>query len=272
MLSLHCNDSKMNFLRLNNLGRKLISALLHPLSRKALLRYRVLAATEHHYINQLEFATLIDVGANRGQFSLAFRRFHPSSKIVAFEPLAAAIVVLRQLFSGDKNFIAIAAAVGGTRTRAKINVSRSDDSSSLLPIGENQLAMAPKTGLSHTETIDVTRLNDAIVSLNLPLPILLKIDVQGYELEVLRGSIETLANISHIYCECSFITLYSGQALAHEIISFLMSEGFQLAGIHNIHYAPSGGAVQGDFLFRNTNEIPVADKRSAEIRMHCDDH
>lgn len=83
-------------------------------------------------------------------------------------------------------------------------------------------------------------------------PAFLKLDVQGFELEALRGCEDLLGHFSNVYAECSFVELYSGQALAHEIISWLRERGFSLSGVYNMGYDRNGRAVQGDFLFIST--------------------
>ena len=54
-----------------------------------------------------------------------------------------------------------------------------------------------------------------------------------------------------LYVECSFVELYTGQALAHEVIAWLAGRGFVLKGVYNMGYDDQGRAVQGDFLFCN---------------------
>jgi hypothetical protein len=78
---------------------------------------------------------------------------------------------------------------------------------------------------------------------------LLKVDVQGYEVDALRACDSLLDWFHAVYVEASFIELYEGQGLADEVINFLHGRGFVLVGIFNTTYALNGLAVQGDFLF-----------------------
>jgi hypothetical protein len=82
-----------------------------------------------------------------------------------------------------------------------------------------------------------------------PSPWLLKIDVQGFELEVLRGGVATLPRVAEVYVECSFFELYEGQALADEVIAFLLASGLRLAGVFNL-VRHRNEAIQADLLFR----------------------
>jgi len=103
--------------------------------------------------------------------------------------------------------------------------------------------MADPQGLA--EAVD----SDLII-LRVPLPFfLLKLDVQGFELEVLKGCRSMLDYFSRVYVECSFVELYEGQALAHEVIDYLHQHGFRLSGVYNMTYGKEGIAVQADFLF-----------------------
>ena len=78
---------------------------------------------------------------------------------------------------------------------------------------------------------------------------LLKLDVQGYELHALRGCVTLLDAFAWVYCECSFVELYAGQALADEVIAWLRAHGFALIGAYNMAFDHDGRAVQADFLF-----------------------
>src|SRR6186713_954646 len=82
--------------------RKLLSVLAQPDYRAAFLRGRVAAAIEHGSIlKSLNFNTIVDIGANRGQFSLAARHYFPQARIIAFEPLAGPATLFRTVLGND---------------------------------------------------------------------------------------------------------------------------------------------------------------------------
>ena len=241
--------------RRNALGvkrlRKLLSCLASPIYRKALLKHGVAAAVEHHSVLKWAYCkTIVDIGANRGQFALAARACCEGARIISFEPLAGPSQVFREIFAKDAKTSLHQLAIGPVARDAVMHVSSADDSSSLLPIGELQVELFPGTEEVRTTDVRVATLQDFVKAADLIQPSLLKIDVQGYELAVLEGCGPLLEEFSFVYVECSFVELYSGQAVANEIVDWLHLRGFSLTSVHNISYGPVGMAIQADFLFR----------------------
>ena len=210
----------------------------------------VAAGTEHlSMLRALDCSHIIDIGANKGQFALVSRKSFPKARIDSFEPLNTAADIFEQVFKNDNNTFLHRTAIGKKEDVVTIHVSNKADSSSLLPIGENQVALFPGTQELEQRSINVSPLDRIITSNDIQQPSMLKIDVQGYELEALYGCQSLFDKISYIYCECSFIELYKGQALVHDIIEFLSKNGFKISGIYHVHYNKSGIAIQADFLF-----------------------
>ena len=119
----------------------------------------------------------------------------------------------------------------------------------MLPITKTQADLFPGSIEIETRQVMVFPLSQLIDSSSIPSASLLKIDVQGFEMDVLLGCEDVLGNFSCLYIECSFIELYKGQALAHQIIEWLEKRDFVLSSIHNVYYGKTGMAIQGDFLF-----------------------
>jgi FkbM family methyltransferase len=200
---------------------------------------------------------VVDIGANVGQFALCARECLPGAEILAFEPLASAAARFRLVHDADPRVRLVEAAVGPAVGTRSLHVSRAADSSSLLPIGAGQESLFPGTGESHLETVRVVRLEDEMPDTGVPVPTLVKIDVQGFELEVLRGCESRLDQIEFIYVECSFIELYEGQALAGEVVAWLCERDFRLAGIGSATASRQGGIVQADLLFERAPRLHV---------------
>ncbi len=218
-----------------------------------LIKHKVAAGVEHKhvfsYLSINEFKTIIDIGANRGQFALISRCFFPQARIFSFEPLPEPAKRFRCVFAGDANVVLYNFAIDEESGTVEIHLSAQDDSSSLLPIGEMQTCIFPGTEEVSTQQVKIATLDAILCAEEIEPPSLLKLDVQGFELNTLRGCETLLYRFDYVYCECSFVELYSGQALACEVITWLQERDFVLAGIYNVYYAQNGQAVQADFLF-----------------------
>ncbi|MEI6290738.1 MAG: FkbM family methyltransferase [Chloroflexota bacterium] len=200
-------------------------------------------------LQNFNFDLIVDVGANRGQFALISRKYNPAALIISFEPLEEAARIFKDVFKNDHGVIIKVCAIGQFKEKTLMHVSSADDSSSILPITASQNKLFPGTTETEIREIDVFPLSTAIEGNQIPVASLLKIDVQGYEMEVLKGSVDKLWQFSHLYIECSFVELYKGQALAHQIINWLHTRNFEICGVYNVYYDKNGRAIQGDFLF-----------------------
>lgn len=233
--------------------RKLVAMALRPDYLSAFLRYHVAAGVEHEAVlKRLPVTMVVDVGANRGQFSLVVLHCNPDARIVAFEPLPGPAAAFRALFANSRNVVLHEMALAGECGEMKMNVSQRDDSSSLLPITRLQTDNFPGTQRVAIQEVLTAPLGEILSSTDIPSGALLKIDVQGFELPVLKSAASLLPRFDWIYAECSFQPLYEGQALASEIESFLAGSGFRRREILNLTYARRGSQVlQADFLFEN---------------------
>jgi FkbM family methyltransferase len=232
-------------------ARKLLRLLGASEFRRG-LRIGVAAAVEHfEVVKSLAPDLVIDVGANVGQFTLLVREAAPTARIVAFEPLSVPADKFERLFGTCPNVVLHRTAVGPTRGDAEMHVSARPDSSSLLPISDMQTDEFPGTKEVGREQVSIAPLTDFLETQKLPARTLLKIDVQGYELDVLRSAQPLLAYIRWAYVEASYVPLYEGQPLANELIAYLSENGLDYVSRHNPSYGRSGSLVQADFLFLN---------------------
>src|SRR5512141_2588501 len=184
-------------------GEKLAAILKLPYYRTKMFRHRVAAGVEHaRVLSGLECRTVVDIGANRGQFALVARQCQPHARVISFEPLPAAAAKFRALFADDDCVTLHEIAIGPAPGNVTIHVSKRDDSSSLLPITAIQVALFPGTEESATTFVRVGPLREFIPALQIQAPALLKLDVQGYELEALRGCDDLLDRFACVYAEC----------------------------------------------------------------------
>lgn len=239
--------------RLDKLGQAIRSWRL----LQALLCHRVLVGAEHRNVLSRELSVVVDIGANRGQFALAVRRWAPRALVVSFEPLNSPAGIYRRVFAGDDRVMLHQSAIGSVSAMQTMHVSARDDSSSLLPISSLQTTMFPGTGEVGTAKVRVATLDEFISTDDLQSPAMLKLDVQGFELDALRGCESLLRHFDRVYCECSFVEFYSGQKLAGEVVDWLSDRGFFLIGKFNPTFDLHGQLVQADFLF-GRKSVPIA--------------
>lgn len=228
--------------------QKLILSLTRPSCWRALAQ-GVAPSIEHiPMLKTLKIDGIIDVGANRGQFSLACRLALPRTPIVAFEPIPGEAKTYRAVHGKCPEVELIETALGDAAGQATLHLSHSADSSSLLAIGQRQTELFPGTQEVDSITVSVKRLDVLHQHWSGRTQQLLKLDVQGFELNVLRGAIETLKKCKFVYAECSDVVLYEGQALRPEVSAFLDGHGFRESASYNATY-DGGQLIQADYLF-----------------------
>ena len=209
----------------------------------------VAPAIEHRAVLcSLDVDGVLDVGANRGQFTMMCRIALPGVPVVAFEPIPDEAAIHRRIHGRIPHVTLIECALGETTGRATLHLSKSADSSSLLPIGQRQIELFQDTIEVGTIEVPVSRLDDLSACWPQRTKQLLKLDVQGFELNVLRGAVGTLTCCAYVYVECSEVALYDGQALRIEVEEFLGVHGFvRLGQFSPLHC--NGHLVQADYLF-----------------------
>jgi len=231
-------------------GRKFLRLLAHPAWRTG-LRHGVAAGVEHYpLLSSLEVATYVDIGANKGQFCLAAMAAHPSAWIYAFEPQPESVAKLKRATRGHPALEVFTMAVGADHGELELHITEREDNSSLLPASDRQLQFSPQARETRRESVPVAPLAAVLDAGQLQPPALLKIDVQGYEKEVLCGCGDLLNRFAYVYVELSLEELYVGQPRADEIIAMMYDAGLRLHGVCNPSFYENGRYVQADFLFR----------------------
>jgi FkbM family methyltransferase len=174
--------------------------------------------------------TVIDVGANAGQFAAMIHGVFPDAAILSFEPLPECQEPLRRILRdmpGSKAFqTALGAEAGAALFR---RASFSPCSSVLRP---NDRLKAEVGDLTETSTLEVpfARLDDILEPFQPASPLLIKLDVQGYEKEVMEGAPKTLAVAAIVVLEVAFVPLYEKQPLFDDLYQRLRDRGFSYRG------------------------------------------
>jgi FkbM family methyltransferase len=239
-------------------ARKLARILREPRYRRA-LRHGVAASIEHEAIPfRRDFATIVDIGANRGQFALFADVWFSRATIICFEPIPEALVKLQRVMGNRPRLDVFGMALSDRSGTAEFHVSKADDSSSLLRATQRERENFRGSGERTTIQVELRRLDEMLKPAGLLGPVLLKIDVQGEELGVLRGSGVVLDSVDALLVEASFIELYEGQPLVDEVWSFMRAAGFTCRGAWSTSYGRRGECLLADLLFARGGFDPFA--------------
>ncbi|MFZ2151621.1 MAG: FkbM family methyltransferase [Minisyncoccia bacterium] len=205
------------------------------------------------WFKDLEIKTIIDVGANVGQFANQVREVMPEVTIYSFEPVAHCFKELQSNMRGDANFMAFNCALGDEEKETQIYVNEYSPSSSLLHTTEIHETTYPFTTKSHLENISVKTLDLIAADLSIKDNLLIKLDVQGYEDRVILGGLKTIEKAKVLLVESSFDTLYEKQYLFDDLYEMLKKLGFTYHGSTNIERYKNNLPLFEDAIFiRNT--------------------
>ncbi|HEX8517099.1 MAG TPA: FkbM family methyltransferase [Bacteroidia bacterium] len=198
----------------------------NPATSEDLRRIKLL----QHYKIDLVF----DIGANKGQYATGIMDAGYRHRIVSFEPLSSAYSVIDSLSKSHDNWtIAQRCAIGSSNQEIEINISANSVSSTLLNMLDTHIEGAPESKIIGKEKVKVYPLDEiAPQHLKGSSNIFLKIDVQGFEQEVLKGAQQMLAKASGVEMEISLVPLYQDQKwLLAEILQYMSEKGFILVSI-----------------------------------------
>ena len=209
--------------------------------------------------------TIIDVGANVGQFTVAASKILRPSRVHCFEPLPDCVSKLRANVSSLTDVHVHACAVGEEDGTCRMRVNYYSPSSSLLPLAEQHRSAFPEAEEVGCVNVEISTLDRVFGDAPLELPVLLKVDVQGYEAAVLRGAQKLLKCVSHAVIETSLKPMYETEPLFMDIARFMEQCGFRFAGpVGYLRHPVSGEVLQLDALFERRDPLKTRDDRRRE--------
>ena len=210
---------------------KLSRNLLNRLGIDIIRYQKTESATYRKILDNNKIDLVLDVGANKGQYVSFLRSCGYSGKIISFEPLADVHSQLLKISQKDSLWqIAPRMALGNSNQETQINVAANSQSSSLLPMLDSHLSASPGSEYIGSEKILLNRLDHVIDNfVNIKeQTTFLKIDVQGYEKQVLEGAQGILSDIKGIQLELSLVNLYEGEPLLKDMLHHLENMGYSL--------------------------------------------
>tara|TARA_B100002019_G_scaffold286240_1_gene296411 strand:+ start:2136 stop:2924 length:789 start_codon:yes stop_codon:yes gene_type:complete len=195
--------------------------------------------------------TIIDGGASIGDISLKFANYFPKSNVYCFEPYSDFNQFLTKRFKDNERISIFPFALNSTNDQLNLYINNSKGTNSTLPPASEGVLIYgnqfDNTGVEITEAISLdswAKQND-IDHIDI-----LKLDVQGTELDVLKGANHLLSNngIDALLIEINFQNCYRNQSRWDDLISYLMNSGYSLFNFYNFYHY-EGKLVQSDAIF-----------------------
>ena len=192
---------------------------------------------------------IIDGGANLGSITDALLGYYPSAAIHAFEPIPHLADALRIKYALRPNVVIHAKALGAGPKKLKFHQLNNIDASSFLNPSEiKKKYLGHQVDVSVELAVEQVRLDD-VVDGGIDI---LKLDLQGYELEALKGAERSLPSTKLILIEVEFVPLYENQPLFGDIDVFLRERGFSLLNLYELWTHPDGQLTSGDAIYLNS--------------------
>jgi FkbM family methyltransferase len=197
----------------------------------------------------------VDVGANAGDWSRMCRRVFPDTRILAIEPQVRCEPSLRKM-ARELGSVTIAQTLVGAHSAAAVPFYQHEFT------GISSVLREPEAPAVGTVPVDMVTLDELLGSEEFPQPALIKLDVQGYELEVLRGGAQALARAEVVLMEVNLLPIYEGAPLLHETVAFMTDSGFRAYDFCSAMRRPLDGALfQTDMIFVRHDSPIIGSKR-----------
>jgi len=193
--------------------------------------------------------TLVDVGAHEGEFTRSIDRFCGLSRGILVEPQPELARRLSATFR-EPRFRVIDAVASDRIGVINLEINHFDATSSILEMHRH----LPQLGgldvrKKAVVACPITTLDAVLANEEVRVFDLVKLDVQGAEHLVISGGDKTLERTQLVWTEVSFVRLYQGSSLFHEVHELLGDRGFRLAELESGFRSPEGELLQADALF-----------------------
>jgi FkbM family methyltransferase len=198
---------------------------------------------------------IFDVGGHSGETIDRYRMIYENAKIYSFEPFKERFQELKNKSSFDRNIIAENLAISNETGTTNFYTNQASETNSLLPpVSQTQRPYHDHdTSYQNTKQIkaDVETIDHYCKKNNVTFIDILKMDIQGGELNALKGAVRMLGEgkIKLVYCEVMFAKIYENQPLFHDIALFLNQFGYHLYKLYYLSNSSKGRLITADALF-----------------------
>lgn len=221
------------------LVKTLIQSLLRPFglrlaSLKSSSKQEFGAAVLFSVLKQAGFAPahILDVGANHGNWTRAALEFFPQAQYTLLEPQEKLKVYIQDLLQAGQRINWINAGASETTGTLPFHLSRRDDSSTFLQVEGQSLPAIP---------VKAWALDDLLAEYNLPVPEMVKIDAEGFDLKVLRGAGSLLGKTDIFLVEAAVMCPFENTVAT--TVQFMAERGYRLIDITELNRSPKHGVL-----------------------------
>jgi len=199
-----------------------------------------------YHLKRLGINAVLDIGANSGQFGAKVRRFGFDGMIYSVEPQRDAYRALLKNSRLDLRWVPLARqGAGATRAFSTLNIAKNSVSSSIRPVHANHLRAEPMTRIVEHERVFVNRSGEMLRPEVMGSIEALKIDVQGFEDQVLEGYRPLLSSVRLLLLELSMVECYEGAPDLFALDRQLVGEfGYSRISLEPSYYDSTAGVVQ----------------------------
>ncbi len=203
---------------------------------------------------------IIDGGAHKGGFVDAVRKLSPGARFLCFEPDPLLAASLRDKFAGRPEVQIVQAALGSTRGTATFNINRSRACNSLASSdGAATGVLGELMTTMERISVEVTTLDDAMVKAGMRTCDIVKLDLQGHDLQALSGAAETLKSAKVVVVEVWYTPVYAGTVTYFKICDFMQRSGFLLYSLAGLHYSTTDRLLWSDAIFLRADSAQFAE-------------
>jgi FkbM family methyltransferase len=207
----------------------------------------------HKWLKQYDIKTIIDIGANVGDFALEYAKILPEATIYAFEPINSIYNTMVEK-TKNLNIKTFRYGLGDKTETLTINVNEFSPSSSILELADLHKDNYKNATKTVKEDIHIKEFDKEFKITDLPKNILVKIDVQGFEDKTINGAKQLLAQTKIVFVEMTFKELYKDQKLFHDLYTQLHELGFDYNGSQMQNFDNNDGSIiYADAIFINRN-------------------
>lgn len=214
--------------------------------------------------------TILDIGAHKGWFFHCWQDWCPQAEVHAFEPYPESFEATQRLYGNDPRVHLQQVGVGEEPGELAFHVLNDSkvSNSFLPPQREAWEQVRYGTGAVTQIRVPVTTVDTYVQSQQLERIYLMKIDVQGYEMHLLRGAQQSLPRVDYILVEAGIQRLYEGAPRFSEVFEYLTARGFHLMSLRAWHRG-NHVLMETDMLFRRDDLAPPVDESVVKVMEHA---